>query len=956
MKKLFLIAILILGIAVIYSGELDDFRFALGLYSDQNYSLAKVELQKFLNQYPDSNFIENARFLLANIYLKERSYQQAKELFEQLHATTTDPVIRPDIVLGLAQTYFFTNQTDKSHSTFLRFTREFRQHRSIWKAHYFLGRIEYQRGNLQASLNHLNTAEQHSTDWQIKIAKVETELALGDNESVARLLDHYLSGETRNEYFYQMIVLYLNQMLKLGDYDTVIAYAYDYIPKSSQYHDDYLLVLGEAKYELGYYDSAIDRLTTIKRPIERAKYLIALCNMSMDNLSIAEHLFTELSNEAANLEIRTNSFFFLASLRGRENIENANTMLHQFIEQNPQHPFIGTAYYQIALNNFRRDHFNEAITGFQRAKELGIVPEFEERTLYLTAESNFQLRNNQLARDGFDEYLTKYPEGSFVDEALFKTGLFYYERNDYPRALVQFERLVNEHPDSTRLSMALFYQGEIFSESRQYDIAMNKYQAAMPGFDDRNLLWIRLAQVNFLQGNYDRALTNLSNVPDTPDFLYEKNIITGNIHFARGNYLSALRSFDNASSHSTTDKQWVDAVLRQARTLYQLKEYREATNLYRRLHDRAPDEQYILMAAAAAFTAEDYRGAIEQYQRYIDEYPYGRDFYQAKLHIADSYYNLKDYVTAADKYQELISPERERAILINSLNGLEWSALQSERVDFVALINESIRPDSPTDFVLLLYDRKIKYYYSQRQWNEVINTARFIEQLSPAAPNIYEYRRLMAIAHTNLNQFNDAERIFSALHREKTDPQVLYAWSRLDLAQQDSTSALQKLQQATQLTNESQIWLDILTLSVKLNDQQFRRDYDRYLSFARGAEREQAMLLFIEWNMQNNRYQEARQTIDTLLQSSFEPIKAKAQYYKGVHLYKTGNINEAIPELLRVRYLFPRIEDVRLEAEILAIQAYMEINDKDNAQKLFDAIRNSLDPEKREELRKLVEG
>lgn len=956
MKKIVITALLILVLSVVHSSEIDDFRFALGLYRDQNYSLAKTELIKFITSYPESSFIDNARFLLANIYLNDEEYFEALRLFEQLNASGSDPSIRPELYLGLAQCYFFTDNTDKAFNAISHFLKEFRQHRLAWKAYYLLGRLERRRGNLSASLQNLNNAEKLSPGWQILVAKVETLLALNKDIEVATIIDNYLQEQTRNEYVYQVIVLYLNHLLKNKDYQTIIDYAYDYIPSSSQFYDDYLLVLSEAKYEKGDYDKALDRIHLMSKEIERGEYLAALCYMELGDTVQAKRVFRDLSNRAVNQEIKSNSFFYLAGLLGREDLTIANNMLHQFITDNPDHPFTGAAYYQIALNHFRRNDFSDAIARFKDAIEKGIKPEFTERAHFLTAESYFQLQHNLEAMEWFNEYLQKHPDGMFVDEALFKTGLYHFEREDFPRALVQFERVINEFQESPRVSMALFYQGEIFSQSNQYDIALNKYQAAIPGFDEQGLLHLRIAQVYFLQGKYDEALTNLSSVPDTPGFLYEKNIITGNIHYAKRNYLEALRRFDTATRHSTDDKQWEDSLLRQARTLYQLKEYREAVNLYNRLYERTPNEQYLIMAATTAFTAENYSNAINFYQQYIDNYPEGRDYQQVRLHIADSYYNLKEFETAALKYQELIRPEMDRSILINSLNGLEWSALQSEDVEFVELLNRAVTSDSPPDFLALIYERKINFYYTQSQWREVINTVRLLEQVAPSEPKLFDYRRMMAIAHTRLNQIYDAERLFNRLDQEKADPQVLYAWARLELIKQDSTAALGKMKRAADLTNESRYWLDMLTLSLALRDDDFMRYYERYLRFAAEADKERAMLLNVKWNLQNKRYDNALRTIDLLLQSNFEPIKAKAQYYKGVHLYKTGNIAAAIPELLRVRYLYPRIEDVRLDAEILAIQAYLEINDRDNAHKLYDAIRNSLSPEQREKLRSLLEG
>jgi TolA-binding protein len=956
MKKKLPFIFLLLAATLIYSGEIDDFRFALGLYSDQNYSLAKTELRSFIKQYPDSEMLDNVRFLLANINLNEKNYSESLPLFEQLFNSETDPVIRPEVYLGLAQCYFFTNRPDRAYEIFTRYLREFKQHKNAWKAFYFLGRIEFQRGNFPVSLNNLNNAERLSADWLIRVAKTETLLALERAEEVKLIIDNYIAAETKEENLYRMIVLYLNYLLKSHNFQPILSYAYHYIPSSSQYYDDYLLILSEAKYETGNYEKALSTLQLIENERERAEYLKALCYLELGHLDRAEPLFSKLSKDALNIEIKSNSYFYLAGLKGRNDIDAANKMLEQFIRENPEHSFTGAAFYQLALNHFLTDRFSDALAGFANALNKGISNEFTEKARFLTAESYFQLQQRQEAMKWYKEYLTDYPQGSFIDEALFKTGLYHYERADYPNALVQFERLITEFPGSSRLSMAYFYQGEIFTENQQYDIAISKYQAALPAFEDQGLLRMRLAQINFLQGDYDQALLELSNVPDTPEFLFEKHIITGNVHFAKRSYLQALRNFDEAAKRSTNDRQWEDSILRQARTLYQLKEYREATKLYNSLYERTPDKQYLLMAATAAFTNEDYRTAISFYERYVEDYPEERNLNQIRLHIADSYYNLKDYVMAALKYRELIIPDMTHSILVNSLNGLEWSALQSDDVDFIQLLNESITPESPNDFLVMLYGRKISYYYSQEEWNEVINNVRFIQQLSPSEPQLFEYRRMMAISHTRLNQYYDAERIFSSLHSEKSDPAVLYAWAKLELAREDRAAALAKMQQAVQLTNDSQIWLEFLTLSVTLNDQNFLRNYERYLQFARNVEKEQAMLLLVRWNLRKENYDSALRTIETLLQSSYEPIKAKAQYYKGVHLYQTGNPSAAIPELLRVRYLYPRIEDVRLEAELLAIQAYIETNDKENARKLYDAIRNSLSPAQREEINALLEG
>lgn len=939
---------------LLFGNETDDFRFALGLYSDNNYQLAKSELYKFIEKYSESDLKENAKFMLANIYLKENNYKDALGVFKELHQNGTQPLIRAEVILGLAQSYFFSDNFGQAKDLFTDFSKNFKQHRLLWKAYYYLGRISYRQEDYVASLQHLDRAKDLNPDWEVILARLNTLVKIPDYDVAHKSLERYIETDIHNDYIYQMIVIYLSNLLKEGYYHRVISFAYNYIPDASNFYNDYLLIISEAKIELAQYQKALESLGRIDIHTERAIYLTALCYMETNKDQEAEELFKELSENAVNLEIKTNSYFFLANLRGRIDLTETNEMLTQFLRDNPKHPFIGAAYYQLGINHFRQDKFGETINFLTHAVEEEIDNDLIEKAEYLIAESYFQLGHTQQSVEYYNSYLDKYSDGSFVDEALFKTGLHYFRQDDLPNALVRFDRLINENPQSDRLAMAYFYQGEIFTAGNQYDIAFEKYQRALEDFEDRGLVWLRIAQINFHLGKYDATLENLQNVPDIDIFSFEKETIKGNAYFAKREYLDALKSFEAAENAAQTGESLEDAILRQARTLYRLNEFREALVLHRRLLDMNPKEEYIMTAATVSFTADDFRSSLEFYRRYLEEYPEGREASRAQLHLADSHYNLQEYVRAANNYKKLIRPEIDRAILINSLNGLEWSARQDEEIDFEFMIKNILTTETPLRFRLLLKNRLLRYFYDKANWEEAVNLARTIIEIAPQDYEIFETRMMMAKALTHLNLFNRAEEIYQALHSKEKRTDVLYNWGELHLLQQDSTAALTKIGHASELTNDSDVWLRLLQLGVKMMDERFLSDYEKYLTFSQNVEREQAKLLWIEWNLQKNDFDEVVKQTDVLLESEYEPIKARAQYYKGVHLYKTGQIQEAIPELLRVRYLYPRVEDVRLDAELLACYAYIEIGDLDNSRRLFDTIKDSLPEREKNKLKSLL--
>ena len=53
-------------------------------------------------------------------------------------------------------------------------------------------------------------------------------------------------------------------------------------------------------------------------------------------------------------------------------------------------------------------------------------------------------------------------------------------------------------------------------------------------------------------------------------------------------------------------------------------------------------------------------------------------------------------------------------------------------------------------------------------------------------------------------------------------------------------------------------------------------------------------------------------------------------------------MDNAVPELLRVRYLFPEYQNIRIQAEKLALDAYLQSNRNDDAKQLFDTIKKDL--------------
>jgi len=79
---------------------------------------------------------------------------------------------------------------------------------------------------------------------------------------------------------------------------------------------------------------------------------------------------------------------------------------------------------------------------------MDVLPE-EGQSLFDAALLDRNRGNDDLAREGFDDFLARYPRSELADEALYWLGEMAYARGDYDVALEKLGTVVEEHPDST---------------------------------------------------------------------------------------------------------------------------------------------------------------------------------------------------------------------------------------------------------------------------------------------------------------------------------------------------------------------------------------------------------------------------------------------------------------------------------------------------------------------------
>ncbi len=946
-----ILTLMLLLSATLFAVESEDLQFIVKLYANGEYRIARLEIDKFLKNYPDSRFIPDVTYLKADIALRNETYDEARKLFQGLYDANSKPAFRAEVILGLAQSCFFLGDYPKARSLFQQFNGQFPNHELNWRSFYFQGRIAYLLDAYRESYELLENALKYKDEPQIYPALIRSLLKSGKvNEAVAKLtIVKNMPGAAK--WWEQSAIFYMQHLIDEGSFARALEYGKGLIQPASQYYSDYAQLMSAAYFETGDFQKAMTLLETIENPDDTAKYYMALAYFNLGNPNEAKPVFECLSKDSKQKDIRANSLFYLAKIEGETSLVASNRMLESFIADYPDNKFISAARYQLGVNYYQKEDYQGANQMLKKALTDELDAMSREKARFMIAETDFLLNRLDDTLAGFTDYLKSYPNGKYRDEALFKSGLIRFQKREFRVARTDFEKLLTDYPDSGKTGMANFYLGEIALNLSKGDQALAYFLTAAKGDTDQGMVFERIARIYFGEERYDEALASLQRMPqEGPDF--NKALLSGDIYFAKKSYSKALDQYKIANQTATDDTEKEQARSRMAWTYYQLRDYDKATSLYNDLSASSADRnKFLLLAAKAAFSADDFVSAADYYKQYLENAPEGEDKFKATLGIADSYYNLGDYNNALPYYRRLIYPNVPQNWFKSALDGLKWCARQSESIDYVREIDALSKREGGVSFKGSLLQAKAEALVEEGRYAEAIQTCEIVLNENFGYTGSREVRLLLAKCYTEAGRYADAEKVFTDLSElgDKSE-NLLYDWAQLKRKENDNIAAIMKLTEASKISHDSRIWLELLRLQQTENHPAFNRTYDEFMKITSGLNKEKAELVWIQYQIENENTGLIEPVIENLLKSQHKEIRASAQYWKGYILFEKEQYEEAVSELLRVRYLYPEIEDVKIQAEYLACFAYVELREEGKAKERYEIIKEYLTPEQRHKL------
>lgn len=491
--------------------------------SKDPYNTSIQNLEKYINDYPNSSRISEAYQYLASLYLSTNNYKNALTSIEKIKYKNKELEEAYQKILYFSAIELFNLQEYQSAINLFKKSLETPLNKTIvsqvnfWIAESFYrlknywGAIKYYKLFIQDDANE-NTELYPKALYNLGYAYFKRD----DFNHAVSYFNEYLKINIDNSTMTNDVYIRLaDGYLMRKEYKTAILF-YDKAIKINKVDPDYVLQQkATAQGATGKFDDKIYTLSTLvnrykSSPLaDDALYEIGTTYLIKNNNRKALEYFNRLvkdypkSNYAIESLIKTGLIYY-----NQDKPKQAIKVLKQIIKKYP-----GTPESRQALSSLRNIYVeeNKVDEYYSYANKLSfadVTVSEQDSISYIAAENVYMENNCPDAIIAFNSYLSKFPEGFYSSNANYYKGECLLKEEKYSDALMAFER-VTELPQSRFSENALMKAAEMNYRKNNYDKALVYYiglEEIAQNNNNKLLSYAGQMRCRFIQENYKSAI------------------------------------------------------------------------------------------------------------------------------------------------------------------------------------------------------------------------------------------------------------------------------------------------------------------------------------------------------------------------------------------------------------------------------------------------------------------
>lgn len=636
-------------------------------------------------------YTENAVFRKGLELFDNNQYASAAELFRRVYSDKqvagSVPAENGEINMMKADARYYEIicglelGNRQSQDALLSYITDYPESEKTKSAMFHVGKLYYAREDYPQAIEWFSKVRENElagndrAEYNFKMGY--SHLQTGDD---VRALGFFKKAqEPRNSYTNDATYYYAHVSFLKQDYDVSLR-EFEKLRNVPKYEDAYvyykaqiLLVLDKVDAAIALAEPAFEQGRGSKYEAQLAK-LLGSAYFNKDEYEKAVEYFSFfLNSPSAADQSSQDSYQIGYSYYKTGDYKNAIVLLEPLV--NGDDIWTQYAMYTLGDSFLNTGNKQNARAAFERASRLEHDQEIQQHALLQYAKLSYELGFSSYALTATEQYISKFPNSVYIDEARTLRGEVLLSSRNYAEALRVLEGVQNRTRESNQLYQKVsYYRGAELFNDKQYEPAIELFKQAVYYSEDRNIT----ALANYWAGEayyeiryFDEAISNYraffaneraSASPVIPDAYYS----AGYAYFQDGDYGQAASHFQQYINAGGGDQPTLtDARLRLADAWFVLRNYGQALDVYNSV-------------IAGGGTGADYalyqRGMIEglrgqhankaaTLESIISKYPQSGYADDAQFEIGNTYLLQGNTAQATAEFNSLLasSPNSSRA-------------------------------------------------------------------------------------------------------------------------------------------------------------------------------------------------------------------------------------------------------------------------------------------------------
>ena len=644
----------------IYS-EAEYFRSASALNAD--YRSGEKLLEKFIESYPESAYINAAWFTLGKYQFEKRQYMRTLRSFTNVETNELSENDRIEF------TYMrgYSNLMEENLTGALRDFEAVKNTNNLYSrpATYYWAHIQYLNENYEAALQgftQMNNDPAYSQVIPIYVSHIYYKQ--GKYSEVVNYTASVIN-DVREEHKAELSRIVGDSYFHLKEYDKAIPYLKAYFETSGPKTREENYILGFCYYRSSQYDKAaplLEQASTGEDELtQNALYHLADCFVKLNEKEKAKTAFNAASEFDFNSDIKEDALFSYAKLTYELSYSPFNETIKAFdryISLYPNSDRNAEAYRILVEVYMVTRNYKDAIESIEKIKYK--TPEVLKAYQRVTFYRGLELFNNTAYEQAIEYFDLSIDNGKY-DQSINARALYWksealYRVGDYSNAILTYNRFQSSKgasgvEEAVGSDYNLGYAYLKMDDKETAETHFKKYVSSMQGKRTPKIAdaYNRIGDYYFMSTDYSRAIENYRNAYNMK--LYEADYALLQIAFCEGLQRNQKEKIDD---------------LNRLLTEFEQSEYR--------------DDALYELGRAYERIGNNY-DAVQQYKQIVSNYP-GSTFYRkALLQLGLVNYNNGDFNAALKQYKEVAenyqgTPEAESA-----LSGIKNCYVELNNVD-----------------------------------------------------------------------------------------------------------------------------------------------------------------------------------------------------------------------------------------------------------------------------------